>query len=858
NYNTLANFDFENQLKLDYHGKDDEILKTFQAGNVNFTTKSTLIPGAQSLFGIKTQLQFGKLYVTSVLANQRSQRQSLGLQGGTATQSFSLTADEYEENRHFLLAQYFRNNFNTAMKQLPIVNSAVQIQRIEVWVTNRTGVTTDTRDVVALMDLGENAPYGPWVGTGDTKPRNDANNLYSTLVSNPANRNSSTVQSYLTGIGLQPVQDFEKTFARKLSPSDYYFNPQIGFLSLNQQLQPDEVLGVAYQYTYNGKVYQVGEFSQDVPPDSTGTSQKVLFLKLLKATSQRTNLPIWDLMMKNVYSVGFGQLDRQDFKLDVTYEEPSLGTKRYLPPDNVIAQYKGQPLLTQVNLDRLNSNNDPQPDGVFDFIEGFTVISSQSRIIFPVLEPFGHDLDYLYSNQTDRDKFLYYPLYDTIKAIAQNYANLNRFKITGQSRSSSSNSGDYQLGFNIPRGSVTVTAGGQTLQENVDYEINYDLGTLKIINQSILNSGLPVNVQYENQATFGIQQRNFMGLRLDYLANKNLSIGGTIVRLGERPFFTKQSYGEDPIRNTMYGLDVDYHNQVPRLSKWLDKLPFYSTKAMSSISAYAEAAVLKPGHAKQIGSGSAGTVYIDDFEGTRSAIDLRFPLISWTLASAPQKSPDANGNIMFPEAELNNDLSYGYNRAKLSWYNIEPVLQEKGNPSNPLGRNLAELSKPETRQVYQKELFPNKSTDYGQALLTTFDMTYYPREKGPYNFQSDPSKVNTNGFLTNPQKSWGGIMRSIDQTDLETANIEFIEFWVQDPFYNHPMSTGGQLYLNLGNISEDILKDGKRQYENGLPTPTIPAAVDESTVWGRVPSNPQQVTNAFSNDPNDRAYQDVG
>ena len=399
NYNTLANFDFENQLKLDYHGKDDEILKLFQAGNVNFTSKGTLIPGAQSLFGIKTQLQFGKLFISTVLANQRSQRQSLGLQGGTGSQSFSIKADEYEENRHFLLAQYFRNNYNKAMKQLPVVNSAVQILKMEVWVTNRNGATTDTRDIVGLMDLGESTPYGPWGGSADPKPSNNSNSLYSTILANPSSRNSSLVQSVLTGMGMAPVQDFEKTFARKLQPTDYYFNPQIGFLSLNQPLQPDEVLGVAYQYTYNGRVYQVGEFSQDVPPDTTGTSQKVLFLKLLKATSQRTNLPIWDLMMKNVYSVGFGQLERQDFKLDLVYEEPSLGEKRYLPPTDVISTYQGQPIISLVNLDRLNSQNDPQPDGVFDFIEGFTVISSQSRIIFPVLEPFGHDLDYVYATQ---------------------------------------------------------------------------------------------------------------------------------------------------------------------------------------------------------------------------------------------------------------------------------------------------------------------------------------------------------------------------------------------------------------------------------------------------------------------------
>ena len=856
NYNTLANFNFENQLKLDFHGKDDDIVKEFQAGNTNFASKGTLIPGAQSLFGVKTQLQFGKLFVTGVLANQQSQRQSLGLQGGTAAQSFSLKADEYDENRHFLMAQYFRNNYNAAMKQLPAVNSRIQILRVEVWVTNRNGATTDTRDVVALMDLGERNPYRSDIltGSGDVLPENRANNLYATLTSDPSYRNSTLVQNRLTTFGLLPVQDFEKTFARKLQPSDYYFNPQIGFLSLNQPLQPDEVLGVAFQYTYNGRVFQVGEFSQDVPPDSTGNSQKVLFLKLLKATSQRTNLPIWDLMMKNVYSVGYGQLERQDFKLDLLYEEPSLGEKRYLPPSDVINTYEGVPLISLLNLDRLNNQNDPQPDGVFDFIEGYTVISSQSRIIFPVLEPFGHDLDYVYGTQALRDKYLYYPLYDTIKAIAQTYANLNRFLIKGKSKSSGSPGGgsDYQLGYNIPRGSVTVTAGGQVLQENVDYEINYDLGTLRVTNQAIVNSGVPVNIQFENNQAFGFQQKNFMGLRLDYMANHKLTLGGTIVRLGERPFFIKQSYGEDPIRNTMYGFDVDYRNNLPRLTKWLDKLPFYSTKAMSSIKAYGEAAILDPGHAKQIGKGSKGEIYIDDFEGTRASIDLRFPLINWTLASVPQ------GNGMFPESALNNDLASGYQRAKIAWYNIEPVLQERRNSNNPI-QDVNELSRPETRQVFRNEIYPRQSVQVGESLLTTFDVAFYPKDKGPYNFQTDPAKVNANGKLLNPKNSWGGLMRNIDQTDFETSNIGFIEMWVMDPFLKNTSNpNGGKMIINLGNISEDILRDGKRQYENGLPTPTNNARVDNNTVWGKVPAIPLQVTNAFSNNPDDRQYQDVG
>ncbi len=852
-YNTQANFDFENQLKLDYKGMDDEILKSVEAGNISFQTKGSLMASVQSLFGIKTQLQFGKLFVTGAIASQRSQRQSLTLQGGGLNQVINKRLDDYEENKNFLLAQYFRNNYNKAMSTLPVVSSQVQILRLEVWVTNRSGATTNTRSVVGLMDLAESDPYNSNVHslTSSQLPENGNNDLYPFLAGSETNRNPALINTILLQRGLTPVNDFEKTFARQLSPGEYYFNPQIGFLSLNQQLQPDDVLAVAFQYTYNGRVYQVGEFSQDVTVDSTQGVQKVLFLKLLKATSQRTNLPIWKLMMKNIYSLDVNSLERDGFNLNIFYLEPSGGMKRYLPESN--QEYSGKSLLTIENLDRLNNRNDPMPDGQWDFVDSFTVLSQQGKIIFPVLEPFGNWLDSTAFKGTPaemRDRYVFPQLYDSIKAIAQTYANLNRFYVQGSIKGSSS-SDIYLGGFNIPPGSVTVMAGGQQLQENVDYVIDYNLGTLKIINQSILNSGIPVNVQYENNASFGIQQRSFMGLRLDYLASKKLSFGATYERLTERPFFTKVNYGEDPIQNSMYGIDFNYNSEWPAMTRWLNKLPFYNTKAMSTINAYGEAAALKPGHPSQIGKGNEGLIYIDDFEGTTSSIDLRFPFVAWTLASTPQGA--------FPEAMLNNNLDYGKNRAKLAWYNIEPTLQDKSSANNPLRGNLKALSDPRVRAVYTNELFPQRTTNITDVLNATFDLAYYPTDPGPYNFSSDASQISPQGKLLNPRQRWGGIMRNIDQTDFETSNIEFIEFWAQDPFLTDPYSTGGKLRINLGNISEDVLKDGLRFYENGLSTPNQPAAVDSITsVWGTVPVNPIQVTQAFSNDPNDRVYQDVG
>jgi len=864
NYNSLANYGQDNQLKLDYSGVDDEIIKRIEIGSVTFPSRSTLIPGAQQLFGIKTQLQFGKLNVTAVLANQKSTRQSANLQGGASSQSINLKADDYEENRHFLLGQYFKDNFNKVMSNLPAVITPIQVLRLEVWVTNKNGSTINTRDVVGLMDIGEKNPYRTDIvhqTNTNPYPSNASNDLYGNVARNGSNRNPALVVNNLQTFGLSPVQDFEKIFARKLDSSQYFFNRQVGYVSLAQPLQTDEVLAVAYQYSYNGRIYQVGEFSQDLPPDSTLATQKVLFLKLLKATSQRTQLPIWQLMMKNVYSAGYGTLTKTDFKLNIYYQQPSLGTKTYVPFGD---KNLGTPILTLDNLDRLNSNLDPQPDGVFDYVEGFTIIPQYSRIVFPVLQPFGRDLASQIYNvvPANAGDTLFYALYDSIKAVAQQFPNLNRFILKGSARTSGSS--DISIGYNIPKGSVIVTAGGQTLLEGADYDINYDLGTIKVTNQAIINAGLPVQVSFENNAGFGIQQKSYHGLRLDYLAKntakEKLSIGGTLVRLAERPFFTKNNLGDDPIKNTMYGLDVSYRKEMPRLTKLLNKLPFYTSTTPSIINLYAEGAYLKPGHASQIGKGKAGVVYIDDFEGSQSSIDLRFPAISWALASTPQGATDEANNPILPEGVLNNNLDYGKNRAKLAWYQIEPTLQLYKGPNNPLGDNRAELSDPQVRLVTQSEIFPQKTVDFGQNQLTTFDLAYYPTQKGPYNFDDAPNSIDANNNLKNPSKRWGGLMRSIDQTDFETANVEFIEFWVQDPFVKTPISptAGGRLYLNLGDISEDILKDGRRFYENGLPTPKAPAAVDTTTVWGRTPLNPIQVTNAFSNDPSERAYQDVG
>ncbi|HWB65194.1 MAG TPA: cell surface protein SprA, partial [Chitinophagales bacterium] len=858
-YNTQSGFQFDNQVKLGYTGDQDDIIRSIEAGNVSLPLPTRLITGSQTLFGVKTVLQFGRLTWTSVISQQQSKKQTVTLENGAQQQTFSINSDQYEENRNFFLAQYFYDHYDEAMAHLPNIKSVVNITRIEVWVTNRNGVTQNVRNVVGLMDLGENQPYETnavhAVGT-DGRPRNEANNLYSEVISSPSNRLLNNAVSSLQSYGLQQGEDFEQTYARKLNPSEFTYNAQLGYISLNTQLNPNDVLAVAYQYTYNGQTFKVGEFGDDVPPDSNSTS-KVIYLKLLKGTAPHVNLPIWKLMMKNIYSLGAFGISNQNFYLDIYYNDPGGGLKRYIPTGCL----KGKPLLSVMGLDNLDLNNNQQPDGLFDFISGITILPQTGKLIFPVVQPFGNHLTQAFvscGTPADSATYDYKQLYDSTRFNAQQFPEYNRFVIKGTYRGTSGNQISLGAG-NIPRGSVVVTAGGQKLTEGTDYTVDYNLGRVTILNQSIINSGQQIKVDYENNNQFATQTQSMYGTRLDYKISSKFNIGATLMTLAERPFTQKVNIGDDPIRNTIMGTDIRYETNLPWLTKAISKL--YPTKEMSTIQTYGEMAYLKPGHSKAINDqNKQGQVYIDDFEGTSSGYDLKTPSVSWHLASTPRGSTNAAGQAMFPEGDLINDERYGYNRAKIAWYRIDNSFFNQQTAPSVVYNDPAEWQNHYTRLVPYQEVFPNAPNQTIDQNLYTFDVAFYPRERGPYNYEATANGspgishgIYPDGSLKDPQTRWGGIMRSIDNSDLVATNVEYIEFWLLDPFiYNKHNS--GHLYIDLGYISEDILRDSRASFENGLSSDS---STLDATYWGEVPKLVPLV-NAFDNDQNLRPVQDVG
>ena len=848
NYNTDATLDYDAQnMKLKYDGKEDEIIKLVEAGNVSFPSNSSLIKGASSLFGVRTDMQFGKLKLQMVASQKKSASKSVSSKGGVQLTPFEINVADYEENRHFFLSRYFRNQYDRWMQKLPNLVTGVTINRVEIWVTNKTGTTANTRNIVALTDLGETSKISNpmWTATGQV-PSNSANTEYQAMTTQyVAARDIDQAAATLEGAGLVGGADFEKLeSARLLSSSEYSVNTALGYVSLKTGIQTDQVLAVAYEYTSGGVTYQVGEFASDI----TDTKQ-ALFVKALKNTSCNPQQGNWDLMMKNVYYLA-SNIEKEKFRLDVKYQSDTTGVYlSYIPEQRV----KNTPIIRVLGADRLDNNNKAHSNGYYDYVEGYTV--SNGRVFIPKVEPFGSYMrDYLVKNGVAADaaeKYAFTELYDSTKTVARQIAEKNKYLMVGQFKGSSASVISLDA-YNVPQGSVVVTAGGVTLTEGTDYSVDYNAGEVTILNQSIIDAGTSVNVSLESNTDYAQTRKTMFGVNWEYDFSKNFQMSGTLQHLSEQALTTKVSMGSEPLKNTLWGVNLNWKKESQWLTNVLDKIPFLHLTQPSQISFTSEFAQLLAGEA---GGTQDNASYIDDFENTKNGIDVMTPT-SWFISSVP--------SLNFKE-DYNDKtgLTSGFHRSRLAWYCIDPLFTRRGSSLTPghIKSDLKQLSNHYVREVYVKELFPLRQQNSYQGAtntLSVLNLAYYPSEPGPYNFNVED--LQADGTLKNPQLNWGGMMRKLDTNDFEQANIEYIEFWLLDPFLytrEQPDANeyGGDFYINLGEVSEDILRDGKKFYESGMP-------VDGSksftyTQWGKIPTQ-STVTYAFATTSGSRALQDVG
>ena len=872
NFDTQSTFNFQNMVKLEYTPTEDDIIRKIEVGNVSMPIRNSLVTGAQNLFGAKTELQFGNTTVTAIFSQQRSQVQSVSAQGGSMINEFDFKVSNYDTNRHFFVAQNFRDKYNDALVNFPLINSSINITRVEIWVTNRNATTTGTRNIVALADLGENNPtnigpanVNPIPGSQD--PSNQANNLNDLLTLNGPIRKISSVGQAVAPYNMAQGRDYTilENAIKLVQGIDFTMNAQLGFITLKRRLAESDVLAIAYEYTDGTNVYKVGELTDDgvIAPDN-------LVVKMLRSEIINASIPMWDLMLKNVYEIpGAFQLQREGFRLELLYNDDSTGKPVNILQNSKTPGINEKTLLNLMRLDRLDQNNNlmPDGDGFFDYVEGITIDSKNGYVIFPTIEPFGKDLDDILV--PDDDVYVFRELYDRTQSEAQNdFQQKDKYFIKGYFKAESKNG--IPLGaFNVPRGSVKVTTGGRELIEGVDYVVDYNIGNVQIINPTLVESNAPIQVSVENNIGFNQQRKRYMGVDVLHVFNDQLAVGGNIINLNEKPLTQKAQYGSEPVNNTIFGAYLTYNKEIPFLTKLVNKLPNIDTDAPSNLSVRAEVAYMLPGTPSGIDLDGAATSYIDDFEGAQIPLDVKSPK-QWFLASTPQGQQgdlDFNNGNLAPG--LPNELRTGAKRSKLSWYNIDRLFY--GSQLKPSNIDSDELSRAEVRQINYYELFPNVDLDITQStIIRSFDLSYFPAERGSYNYDNS---FDGQGKYSNPEERWGGITRALTTTNFQQANIEYIQFWLMDPYENYsikpeeggpvtpPSDTdfNGELYFNLGSISEDILKDDRKMYENGLPEDgiQIPGNNVEITPWSSIPKN-QSLLYAFNESDASRINQDLG
>jgi cell surface protein SprA len=813
-YDTDAQFEFENEMKLSYEGEEDDIIQLIELGNVSFPSNNSLITGSQSLFGIKSQLQFGKMHITGVLSQQKGQLSSIETKGGARTEEFEIRAVDYEESQHFFLAQVFRERYSDALADLPIINSEAIIRKVEVWISQTSTSMNDARDIIAFTNLGD-VKGGRGIDREYTYTKRNSDPLYRRALSALTSRDINTASVMLENQGLRESVDFERfERAELMNPSQYEINYELGFITFRSRIARERSIGVAIEYEYNGVIYHIGEFSSE---ENTG---KPLAVKLLKGRRMSPEMGNWNLMMRNVYNTGGRQLDPKSFYMEVLYEDDRTGVPvNYLStgPESV----RGISLLELLGYDKINQNNEPYEDGVYDFVDKVTIFQQNGRIFLPALQPFGRDLESRLNEDKEAiDKYVYNELYDSTKVIARQFASKNKFILKGNFESAGGGSIIRLNTMQVKPESVKVYAGAMLLTEGQDYILRPEMGEVEITNLGLLESGATIKVDFESDPLFSFGTKTMMGTRMEYRFSNKFFLAGTVLQYKERPNMSKVGFDDFPVQNTMWGLDGTYSTSSQFLTRAVDAIPLINTKQESKISLRGEFAQLVPGVPKNI----VQAVEIDYFENAQRRFSIK-NASEWHLGGTPK------GTRMFPEASRINDPSYAYRRAQIAWYEINTKFYDQ----NEKMASKDEISDPFAFAVYKNELFPNYQTgDNYLSPMPIMNLAYYPAERGPYNFNVDGLDP-ANGRLLRPEESYGSIMRALRSTDFDEANIEYLEFWMMNPFHGDEagMHRGGDLYINLGDISEDILPDGRKSAETGLINE---ADKYDETEWGRVPN----------------------
>ncbi len=731
-WNTERTFQYENQLKIKYTGYEDEIIKSIEAGNVSLQT-SPLVGGSEALFGLKAKFKFGPFSLTTIASQKKGKIKTVNVSGGSTSSEFNIRAYDYSQNHYFIDTVYASQNsdlnlfFNYYGKPTPIINPNYRVNLIEVW-RSVTGVAVDQskeRIANAYINLDP-------LQAGEKYP----DNLRGEIAAIPGQTETGRFLLLTPGV-------------------DYTLHPETGYITFNTQVQDNDIIAVAYRVE-NGPSPSddlfYGEFLNSQSADSTNLK---LVLKLVKPRNLQPGgdfAEAWKLQLKNIYPIGGRNIKKEGFEFNIKYEIDGQD-----PVTELSTPAGPVKLLNAFGIDFIDQSNNPNPDDIFDYRPTITIFPATGEIVFPSLEPFGKNL-----NSSIPESFKYQLVYDTTKTFARQNNLKDKWLMTGKF------SGDvtsvYQLGFNVVENSVRVLLDGRELTNGVDYSVDYTIGQLTIRNDAALIPGANLSITYEQNDLFQLASKTLLGARGIFNISEKSKLGFTVLNLNQQTLSEKVRIGEEPLSNTIYGIDLTTSTDLPFLTQALDKV--ISTKEMSKFTFTGEYAYMNPdpNTKKSVIPGDAGKsiAYIDDFEGAKRIIPIGVNYTGWKDISVPDSLSLLGG---LTKQEIINF------KGKSFWFSVTP-------------------SDVNVRDIWGDK----KQVSRSDEQVPVLDYVFLPDTPGTYNYTPN---------LADRNKSWGGMSRLLSTTanNLVEENIEFIEFWMN----SSDAPKNAKVYIDLGRISEDII-----------------------------------------------------
>ena len=743
------------RLRLQYQGEQHDFIQRLQAGNVRMESYNPLINTGQELFGLRGDFLLGPLTLQVIASRQHSEERRIVVQGGRKLRHIEHKASDYDFAQHFFLSEFFAQQYDKALQSLPRVESDLYINRIEVWVTTLPTLTLppELESITAYPDAA-------------------------TIAETPLDNSLLTSAS----MNISSVQ--------RLPESAYTLNPTLGYLSLHLPLAEGQMLAVAYSYTYKGKPYNVGDFQVN-----EGQRRTIL----LSDKDKSPHSPLWNLMMKNGYSLNTSNrnLTAEQLKVELLLKDPSAGIEKSFAESG---QKAGKSWLEIFGWDRTDATGyRAEPDGQFDLLEGVTYSDSSHTLFLPFRYPFQSVPEKISDNTSTIPIFS--KLYSALPREAKRFAAQDRFVIRSQVSGASTQMISLESRELLP-GSVKVQRGGQSLTEGVDYTINYSTGYLTLTSES--NERIEIIIQEQERSKR--KEKSLLGAELNWNPLKGLNIGTTWLSYWENNRRGKVRWGEESLKNMMWDLHAQYSGSSMKPTRWLNDwsgLQLNEPSALSLMLSYAQL------HSAYNLPEGEERIILEDFEKGNQWIDLTYAKI-WQLGSLP--SPEQ--------------------RAQMAWFNIDPLLVADGAANQPdhLRADSQQRQHPLVRQVRTQELFPGR--DFNPMLpsiLTLLNLSYYPQERGAYNVAA--SQITPSGTTKNSSSLWGSMMAPLPIHDLESSQYSYIEAWILDPF-SVGLASEGTLYIDVGKLKEDILPDGAISFEV--------AEEKKNSAWGKVAILPPQ------------------